>query len=247
MAYPSLIEHITATADEALPRAHMGCCCMYATCCSIESDNMPCRALSGALPITDCASMVSRFGSPDEHMFPGRGARGRFAGRFDSPRPPFGGLGPNGMRAGHGYEGPSNFEGPGDSPAGKGFTPRQPAIDPAVLERRKKSVAARLKRQVAGLQLSADLVDESVLERFSEIEAAAEGEESSPEDQPGDLSRMYMFKVLGGDDKDRLPICQQRFDQTQAFEYCLQLYQTVPEVRMSKYGHFIVPASTASS
>lgn len=126
-------------------------------------------------------------------------------------------------------------------------------IDPAVRERRNKSIAARLKRQVRGLQLSADLVEESILERFADVEAGDDEQDDSKgvsekaeEQSTGGLKGMYMYKVLGGDDKDRLPICQQRFDQTQAFEYCLQLYQAVPEVRISKYGHFVVPAVAAS-
>ena len=177
-------------------------------------------------------------------MFAGRGSRG-FGGRMEGPGT--GGLGPSGMRAGRGF-GPRAFEGPEGSGGGMGQglgSPRQPAIDPAVLERRKKSITARLQRQIRALQISGDLVDEAVLQRVAELEekggqASSHQHEGEPGGPAADLAGMYMYKVLGADDRERLPMCQQRFDQTQAFEYCLQLYQAVPEVRMSKFGHFIV-------
>lgn len=178
-------------------------------------------------------------------MFGGRGGRGS-GGRFEGPG--FSGLGPSGLRAGRGL-GPGGDSDGHDGPLGVDHfpgTPRQPAIDPAVLERRKKNIAARLKRQVHGLQMLADFIDESVHERASEIlgdrGSGSVGHETEVQ-RPGNPSSMYMYKVLGADDKERQPICQQRFDQTQAFEYCLQLYQAVPEVRMSKYGHFVLPAT----
>lgn len=199
---------------------------------------------------------ICRFGNDgamDDQMGPTMFARR--GGRFDGMggRGHFGELGPSGLRAGRGFGGPGGFQGPSNGPGGFQGTPRQPVIDPAVRERRNKSIAARLKRQVRGLQLSADLVEESILERFADVEAGDDEQDDSKgvsekaeEQSTGGLKGMYMYKVLGGDDKDRLPICQQRFDQTQAFEYCLQLYQAVPEVRISKYGHFVVPAVAAS-
>ncbi|KAK9803457.1 hypothetical protein WJX73_003993 [Symbiochloris irregularis] len=216
------------------------------------------RAAFGGL---GSAGRVSEAGGRERGRFTGRwGGRGRMSmdhppsmvwgargGRFEGPGASE--LGPSGMRAGRGFGRSGEWQGMnGHAGRGTAAGPPQPAIDPAVLERRRKSIAARLRRQVAGLQVPADLVEEGVLERLAEVKAA-EGTDLSASESAGmrPVSSSYMFKAMGADERERLPICQQRFDQTQAFEYCLQLYQAVSDIHLSKYGHFVSTAAAAAS
>ena len=50
----------------------------------------------------------------------------------------------------------------------------------------------------------------------------------------------FMWDCLGGDEAAQESAPEQRYDQSEAFEYCLQLYQSVSKIQASKFGHYIV-------
>ena len=50
----------------------------------------------------------------------------------------------------------------------------------------------------------------------------------------------YLWEGLGSADAGQDVVPDQQFDQSEAFEYCLHLYNSVPEVRASKAGSYIV-------
>ena len=50
----------------------------------------------------------------------------------------------------------------------------------------------------------------------------------------------FMWDCLGGDEAAQESAPEQRYDQSEAFEYCLQLYQSVSKIQPSKFGHYIV-------
>ena len=50
----------------------------------------------------------------------------------------------------------------------------------------------------------------------------------------------FMWECLGGEEAAQEASSEIRYDQSEAFEYCLQLYQTVSKIQPSKFGHYIV-------
>ena len=50
----------------------------------------------------------------------------------------------------------------------------------------------------------------------------------------------YLWESLGSAEGGQDALPEQQYDQSEAFEYCLHLYNSVPQVRASKAGSYTV-------